>query len=48
MWVAAEDQRTEIRIKGIIKAAGGGLDENKAPHAKSLIVITPLLQRPRA
>jgi 3-hydroxybutyryl-CoA dehydrogenase len=42
VWVASEDQRTEIRMKGIIKAAGGVLDENKAPHPKSLIVITPL------
>jgi 3-hydroxybutyryl-CoA dehydrogenase len=42
VWVASEDQRTEIRIKGFIKASGGVLDENKEPHPKSLIVITPL------
>ena len=42
VWVGAEDQRTEIRIKGIVKASGGVLDENKVAHPKSLLVVTPI------
>lgn len=42
VWVHSEDQRAAIRIKGVIKAAGGILDENKEAHPKSLLVMLPI------
>jgi 3-hydroxybutyryl-CoA dehydrogenase len=42
VWVHSESERVAIRIKGVIKAAGGILDENKEAHPKSLLVMTPI------
>lgn len=42
VWVHSDSERVAIRIKGVIKAAGGVLDENKEAHPKSLLVVTPL------
>ena len=42
VWVHSENERAGIRIKSVIKAAGGILDENKEAHPKSLLVMTPI------
>jgi 3-hydroxybutyryl-CoA dehydrogenase len=42
VWVSPENTRVSIRIKSIVKAAGGILDEGKDAHPKSLIVVTPI------
>jgi 3-hydroxybutyryl-CoA dehydrogenase len=42
VWVSPEDQRAAIRIKSVVKASGGVLDENKEAHPKSLLVVTPV------
>lgn len=42
VWVSPEEPKASARVKGAVKAAGGILDENKEPHPKSLIVVTPI------
>jgi 3-hydroxybutyryl-CoA dehydrogenase len=42
VWVSPEDQRISIRVKSIVKACGGVLDEGKEAHPKSLLVVTPV------
>ena len=42
VWVSPDQQRISIRIKSIVKACGGVLDEGKEAHPKSLLVVTPI------
>ena len=42
VWVSPEDPKASARVKGAVKAAGGILDENKQPHPKSLLIVTPI------
>ena len=42
VWVYPEDARVAARIKSVVKAAGGILDDNKVPHPKSLLIVMPI------